>query len=103
MREEQQVKLDALLRGAMAESPDLRTRGAEGMADALREWLGLSPQRGSTAGTPDAGDAAAAKPTAWWKRWLWLGAAAGLSLLALTARVVQTETSTAAPTTQARG
>jgi serine/threonine-protein kinase len=83
----------------MAESPELRTRGAEGMADALREWLSLSSQRSTTPGA----DAAAPKPTAWWKRWLWLGAAAGLSLLALTARVAQTENATAAPTTQARG
>ena len=99
MHEAQQVKLDALLRSAMAESPDLRTRGAEGMADALREWLALTPQRGAK----QAADAAAAKPTAWWKRWLWLGAAAGLSLLALTARVAQTENATAATTTQTRG
>jgi len=102
MHEDQQIKLDALLRSAMAEAPDLRTRGAEGMADALREWLALSPPRGSTPAAIDAA-AAAAKPAAWWKRWLWLGAAAGLSLLALTARVAQTENATAAPTTQARG
>jgi serine/threonine protein kinase len=96
----QQLKLDAMLRAAMAESPELRTRGAEGLADELREWLGLSPQR-SVGGAPHA--AQPAKPAAWWKRWLWLGAAAGLSLLALTSRVVQTETATAAPTTQTRG
>lgn len=101
LSEAQQVKLDALLRGAMAESPELRTRGAESLADELREWLGLGPQR-STGSAAAAADPDAAKP-AWWKRWLWLGAAAGLSLLALTARVVQTETTTAAPTTQARG
>jgi len=64
MREEQQIKLDALLRSAMAESPELRTRGAEGLADELREWLGLSPPRSATASE------AAAKPPAWWKRWL---------------------------------
>ena len=61
LREGQQLKLDALLRASMAESPELRTRGAEGMADELREWLGLRPPRGA---------AAAAKPQAWWKRWL---------------------------------
>lgn len=66
MREEQQVKLDALLRSAMAASPDLRTRGAEQLADELREWLGLSPQR--NASTP--AELARPKPLAWWKRWL---------------------------------
>lgn len=65
LREEQQIKLDTLLRSAMAESPELRTRGAEGMADELREWLGLSPPRSAA---PAA--AAAAKPLPWWKRWL---------------------------------
>lgn len=98
--EAQQARLDALLREAMAESPELRTRGAEGMADGLREWLGQNPQRSAL---PTAADAMPAKRTAWWKRWLWLGAAAGLGLLALTARLAQTENSTAAPTTQARG
>ncbi|WP_457418871.1 hypothetical protein [Roseateles sp. P5_E7] len=66
MREEQQIKLDALLRSAMAESPELRTRGAEQVADELREWLGLGPQRSASA--PADGDRS--KPPAWWKRWL---------------------------------
>ena len=66
MREEQQIKLDALLRSAMAESPELRTRGAEELADELRQWLGLSPQRNAAAPA----DLAPAKPPAWWKRWL---------------------------------
>jgi serine/threonine-protein kinase len=66
MREAQQIKLDALLRAAMAESPELRTRGAEGLADELREWLGLSPPRSATASTGEAPP----KATAWWKRWL---------------------------------
>jgi len=66
MREEQQIKLDALLRSAMAESPELRTRGAEELADELREWLGLSPQRSATASV----DGDRSKPPAWWKRWL---------------------------------
>ncbi|RZL36433.1 MAG: hypothetical protein EOP35_11005 [Rubrivivax sp.] len=64
LREEQRLRLDTLLRSSMAESPELRTRGAEGMADELRDWLGLSPPR-SAAATP-----AAAKAPAWWKRWL---------------------------------
>ncbi|MBW8843464.1 MAG: hypothetical protein JF607_00635 [Burkholderiales bacterium] len=93
MRATQQTKLDALLRAAMAESPEHRTRGAEGMADELREWLGLSPQR-SAAALAEA--AAGAKP-AWWKRWLWLGAAAGIGLLALTAHVSQPQTAAAVP------
>jgi len=59
---DQQARLDTLLRSAMAESPELRTRGAEGLADELREWLGMSPR--STAATP------VQAPTAWWKRWL---------------------------------
>jgi serine/threonine-protein kinase len=59
---DQQARLDTLLRSAMAESPELRTRGAEGLADELREWLGMSPR--STAATP------AQAPRAWWKRWL---------------------------------
>lgn len=59
----QRAKLDTLLRSAMAESPELRTRGAEGLADELREWLGMSPPR-SAAATP------VQAPTAWWKRWL---------------------------------
>jgi len=66
LREEQQLKLDALMRGAMAESPELRTRGAEGMADELREWLGLSPPRSAGASAA----AAPAKRRPWWKRWL---------------------------------
>lgn len=103
LREAQRAKLDALLRSALAESPELRTRGAESLADELREWLGLSPPRTAVEPSTPAANAEPAKPAAWWKRWLWLGAAAGLSLLALTARV-QTETSTAVPaTTQARG
>ncbi|HEY9109757.1 MAG TPA: hypothetical protein VIN58_24035 [Roseateles sp.] len=60
---DQQAKLDTLLRSAMAESPELRTRGAEGLADELREWLGMSPPRSAAATRVQA-------PTAWWKRWL---------------------------------
>ncbi|MEO7829111.1 hypothetical protein [Roseateles sp.] len=69
LREAQQIKLDAVLRSAMAESPELRTRGAEELADELREWLGLSPQR-SAAAPADLADLARPKPPAWWKRWL---------------------------------
>ncbi|MCE4554179.1 hypothetical protein [Pelomonas cellulosilytica] len=61
--EEQRVKLDALLYATMAESPDLRTRGAEGLADELRDWLRLSPPRTATTES-------APRP-AWWKRWFW--------------------------------
>ena len=75
MREDQQLQLDALLRSAMAESPELRTRGAEGMADELRQWLGLAPQR-QAAGLAEAGELPP-KPVAWWRRWLGLGATAG--------------------------
>lgn len=79
LREEEQTRLDALLRGAMAESPELRTRGAEGLADELRQWLSLGAQRAAASAEP------APRPRPWWKRWLWLGAAAGLGLLAMTA------------------
>ena len=65
LREQQQLKLDALLRAAMAEAPELRTRGAEGMADELREWLGMAPQRSAAAMA-----GGLAKPLAWWKRLL---------------------------------
>jgi serine/threonine protein kinase len=66
LREQQRVKLDALLRSAMAEAPELRTRGAEEMADELRDWLGLGLQRNLAApADPDR-----PKPPAWWKRWL---------------------------------
>ncbi len=63
MHEQQQLKLDSLLRSSMAESPELRTRGAEGLADDLREWLSLSPSRATAA-------AESPKPRPWWKRWL---------------------------------
>jgi len=86
LKEDQQIKLDTVLRGAMAESPELRTRGAEGLADELREWLGLSPQRTAQAAATAAA-APVARSTAWWKRWLWLGAAAGVGLLVMAARM----------------
>ncbi|HEY1128108.1 MAG TPA: hypothetical protein VGF12_01780, partial [Roseateles sp.] len=92
----QQDKLDTLMRAAMAESPELRTRGAEGLADELREWLGLSPPRSAMAPT----EPAATKPAAWWKRWLWLGAAAGLGLLATAARIADTAEPTASAQSQ---
>jgi serine/threonine-protein kinase len=63
LRENQQLKLDALMRSATAESPELRTRGAEGLADELREWLGMNPPR-------NAGVKPTQAPAAWWKRWL---------------------------------
>lgn len=103
LKEAQQIKLDTLLRAAMAESPELRTRGAESMADELREWLGLSPPRSATAPVPlDA--APAPKPAAaWWKRWLWLGAAAGLGLLAMAAGVSDPSPPTASTQSAPRG
>lgn len=99
MQEAQQIKLDTLLRAAMAESPELRTRGAEGLADELREWLGLSPQRSAMA----APEPAPAKPQAWWKRWLWLGAAAGLGLLAMTAHLPESLQPTASSRSEPAG
>ncbi|RZJ09870.1 MAG: hypothetical protein EOP39_10270 [Rubrivivax sp.] len=99
LRGEQRTVLDAVLQGAMAESPELRTRGAESMADELREWVKLIPQRGASA---PAAEPASAKNATLWKRWLWLGAAAALALLALSARV-QTENSSASASVQARG
>jgi serine/threonine protein kinase len=66
LREQQRVKLDALLRSAMAEAPELRTRGAEEMADELRDCLGLGLQRNPAAPA----DLDRPKPPAWWKRWL---------------------------------
>ncbi|NCT82742.1 MAG: hypothetical protein GXC94_06335 [Comamonadaceae bacterium] len=93
----QQAQLDALLLAAMAESPELRMRGAESLADGLREWLGQGPQRSATAA------AEPAKRSAWWRRWLWLGAAAGLGLLAMAARVVEPTAPTAASHSQPRG
>ncbi|MFG6412801.1 hypothetical protein ACG02S_02700 [Roseateles sp. DC23W] len=71
MAEPQQILLDTLLRAAMAESADLRTRGAEGMADELREWLALAPARASS--LPD--DTPAKTRPAWWRRLLGLSAA----------------------------
>lgn len=99
LREDRQMKLDNLLRRAMAESPELRTRGAEGLADELREWLGLSPQRNAL---PGAEAHAPAKPVAWWKRWLWLGAAAGVALAAMAARLSGDSPATAATASLAR-
>lgn len=67
LNDEQQIKLDAVLRGAMAESPDLRTRGAEGLADELRDWLSLAPSRAG------ASRSRAGQGVPRWKRWLMLG------------------------------
>ncbi|MGQ3095061.1 MAG: serine/threonine protein kinase, partial [Roseateles sp.] len=95
LKQAQQVKLDTLLRAAMAESPELRTRGAEGLADELRDWLRLSPSHNAgNAASTGAPAEPAAKP-AWWKRWLWLGAAAGLGLLAVAANVSEPPGATA--------
>ena len=99
LKEAQQARLDTLLRAAMAESPELRTRGAEGLADELREWLGLSPPRSALAPA----EPAAPKPAAWWRRWLWLGAALGLGLLAMAARIVEPTEPTASSQHQPRG
>ncbi|MFG6441880.1 hypothetical protein [Roseateles sp. LKC17W] len=61
-----QMQLDALLRATMAESPELRTRGAEGLADELREWLGQAPKRSALA----ASARSSRQQQPWWKRWL---------------------------------
>ena len=105
LKETQQIKLDAVLRSAMADSPELRMRGAESLADELREWLGLSPSRsaGSAGLTTAAELADAAKPVPWWKRWLWLGAAAGLGLVAMAAHVAERPAPTASAQAQPRG
>lgn len=106
MKEVQQIKLDAVLRSAMADSPELRMRGAESLADELREWLGLSPSRSTgNAGTPTgpAELANTAKPVPWWKRWLWLGAAAGLGLMAMAAHVADRPAATASTQSQPPG
>ncbi len=66
LSERLQLQLDGLLRATMAESPELRTRGAEGLADELREWLGQAPQRSALA----AGARSARERQPWWKRWL---------------------------------
>ncbi len=66
LSERLQLQLDGLLRATMAESPELRTRGAEGLADELREWLGQAPQRSALA----AGARPARERQPWWKRWL---------------------------------
>lgn len=92
LTEAQQVKLDTVLRSAVAASPDLRTRGAESLADELRDWLALSPphsQRTAASNAPGNGKAA------WWKRWLLLGAAAGIALLAAAAYLPERAASTA--------
>lgn len=99
LKEAQQIQLDTLLRGAMAESPELRTRGAESLADELRAWLGQSPQRSAA----PASQPAAAKAPAWWKRWLWLGAAAGAGLLVMIARGPAPEPATAEAAVQRTG
>jgi serine/threonine protein kinase len=98
LQEDEQLKLDAILLSAMAESPDLRTRGAEGLADELRAWLALAPQRSTS--TPDA---PAAKAPPWWRRWLWLGAAAGVALLVMAARLPDGVAPTANASTHATG
>jgi serine/threonine-protein kinase len=98
LQEDEQLKLDAILLGAMAESPDLRTRGAEGLADELRAWLALAPQR--AANTPAA---PAAKAPPWWRRWLWLGAAAGVGLLVMAARLPDGSAPTARSSSHATG
>ncbi len=101
LKEAQRLKLDALLRSAMADSPELRMRGAEGMADELREWLALSPERKVARPAPEAVTAEPARrPLSGWRRWLWLGAAAGLVLLAMAARLSNQApaAATAAPT-----
>jgi serine/threonine-protein kinase len=103
MKEAQQIKLDAVLRSAMADSPDLRMRGAESLADELREWLGLSPSRSASTPSAPAELDKATKPVPWWKRWLWLGAAAGLALMALASHVSQTPALTASSQAQPRG
>lgn len=99
LKEEQQIQLDTLLRSAMAESPELRTRGAEGMADELRAWLGQGQQRSASPAAPKA----AAKAPAWWRRWLWLGAAAGIGLLVLAARLPDAQAPTARAAAQSPG
>lgn len=99
LKDDEQQQLDTLLRAAMAESPELRTRGAESLADELRAWLGQSPPRSATAPA----EPVAAKPAAWWRRWLWLGAAAGLGLLALAARVAEPTAPTAGSQSQPHG
>lgn len=95
----QQAKLDAVLRSAMADAPELRMRGAESLADELREWLALGVARGAS----DAGAAEPARPAPWWKRWLWLGAAAGIGLLAMAAHVAERPAPTASTQGQAAG
>lgn len=67
--DDQLARLDNVLRSAQAESAELRTRGAEELADELRDWLGLNPPRSATALTAPAVKKAA-KPPAWWRRWL---------------------------------
>ncbi len=103
MKEAQQIKLDAVLRSAMADSPELRMRGAESLADELREWLGLSPSRSAANAATPAEAADKAKPPPWWKRWLWLGAAAGLGLLAMAAHVADRPAATAGTQSQSPG
>lgn len=90
MGEAQQAKLDAMLRSAMAASPDLRMRGAEELADELRQWLSMEPP-------PAAAEAASPRRPARRRRWLWLGAAAALCLLVLAAYVMWTDEATPAP------
>jgi serine/threonine-protein kinase len=66
LSERLQMQLDALLRATMAEAPELRTRGAESLADELREWLGQAPKRSALAGRTRA----VQDQLPWWKRWL---------------------------------
>lgn len=92
-----QAQLDTVLRSAMAESPELRTRGAESLADELRAWLRSMPQ---TAPSQPPAPAAAPPRAAWWRRWLWLGAAAGAGLLVMAARLPESAPPTATAPTQ---
>lgn len=98
LTEEEQIKLDAVLRSAMADSPDLRMRGAESLADELRQWLTLAPPRAT--GEPAA--RAPGKP-AWWRRWLWLAVAAGLGLVAVATHLPLPQSAAAGSSSQRDG
>lgn len=100
----QQIRLDALVRSAMAESVAARPVGAEALADELREWLGerravvtaATPAKPHPASRP----APAASPR---KRWLWLGAVAGLATLVLGLHWLEPRVSEAAARPPHRG
>ncbi len=76
LEEDKQIGLDALLSAATAVAIEDRPVGAEALADALRDWLGVRRVVVASAQAPAQSQVPKAR-----KRWWWFGAAASLCLL----------------------